>query len=1252
MMPAYAIKYILKTGDVQYSDGNEYFSLSEGVKEKGFDWDADHIGGKIDQLIDSNTRVVIDTAKGLGKVAAYDWRQDATYINTIPNGSEWGNSYTIEHTPDIGATGGHELAIIMNSSNDDDILLKNDHIGLFHFKARAVYTTDESGSASFQLALQRRAQGDNAILTYSTALSTQLSIPLESGTSTQEWKDYYFVADAGSTELLAGSWIKFVPVGKAAKFEVTDIQLYDFGLRKDCQDKIELMKPKPGYKGIEEDHVWRQEAWNRIEKYRKEDIEIEVVDGSGQPVKDASVAVKMTENEFMYGAAISESEVVDDYIDLNTVRGQKLDNFMDNDINTGVAADRLKAHGIIMTDAKAGINMINEFISRGKRTRGHAILWDGESLMPFNRTNQMTYQEIYKNYIDYTRAISHTFAGKLDQWDVVNEAYASNDIRTKYNTTRLYTDVFKEVKKIDPFVKIYINETGMEGRPHKGYNDMVPSYLNLVKQMKTEGAPIEGIGIQAHCTNYYYPQGFYHQIDECAQVVDEVAITEYDLYNGDTEFAPNHLEDTFLALFSHPKGSAFIVWNIEDSMHWRWNANAAPFFNRQWEEKPAYYMWKKLTEEVFVTDVVVKTDENGRAKVRAYRGDYDITCSYNGKEKTVRLGNTADGASSVSFVVGNTISGSASNPPRAQREPIKFANMTEAKREIDSIAPPVYKGVILDRNFKGCETTALVINGGDVMADATYLKGLSWGSVNGMGALLAEGDWGASIIRANGNTQTGDIRLKAEGTERYEDTELHHETMFYTLNPEVAGTGKISAGISKGITDDTTLAEIIYDGGSYYINTVDGHKMRLEPDNFYSIDVGICGDTLEYVLTCNNEPAGTYSCTKAGMTAAAKEADSVFYSFDAHCNEGDIFKLHNARMYEYKEGEIIKFSDTDYDAYLLDESMSELVASEIEYVGKEFTEAPKTWKHAGYSANSAGFGTRNYGMYFGSLVHQADGEHSIAKGFEPIKAGDTLELTFDSFIMAPTYWMDVTGRGEISLGSYDESIMLDVMQNRYRQYDDVTARHRELWLLDVNNAGTPALNEHINYNSVFAQDRTDVKLTLSPATGGKTYDAYISVKPRIGEEEIIASYPDVLTNEQIEKIDTLFISSYVANSNSAHIGDMSFGVRNVKLLRRGDSVAADGAVSLKDGEKATLGIMYDNVTQIHNPASVIVAGYKYGKVSYCEVKEYMMESDEGGISFTVDASDENVDYYKVFVIDSSGSIRPYKGSDVINIVKE
>lgn len=1247
MMPAYAIKYLLKTGDVIYNPGKRYFSLTNGVMEPGFDWEADHISKKLDLLVDGDTRIVLNSVTNRDNLSPYDWRVDKTTITRSLDASEWGDVYTVENQD----SGENEVAINIRRSIDGETIFANDHIGLFHFKARPVYTNDESGTASFNIALQRRSAGHDGILLYSTSLSQQVSLPYEIGVDEQEWKDYYFVADSGSSEMLDGSWIQIVPLGKPAKFEICDIQLWDFGLRADCAEKIALMQPNPGYKGIEDDHVWRQEAWNRIEKYRKEDISIEVTDADGNPVSGATVDVNMTDNEFMFGAAISENEVLDKYIDKATLRGQTLDSFMDNDMNVGVAADMLKAYGIRNNDAEVGIDMINEFISRGKRTRGHAIFWDDEGLMPFNRAKQMTYQEIYKQTMDYIRPLVYTFKGSLSQWDVLNEPHDSNYTRKKYNTTRLYTDIFKEVKKIDPEVKLYVNETGMEGRPFKGYSDRVPNFLNIVKQMQDEGAPIDGIGIQAHCVNYCYPQGIYHQIDECSKLVDEVAITEYDFYNGNMEYAPNHLEDTMLALFSHPKGSAFVVWNIEDSMHWRWNANAAPFFRRDWSAKPAYYMWKKMTEEVFATNETVETDAEGKASIRAFRGDYKITCTYNGKSNTVELGNTVEGGSSVRFIVGNSISAVASNPTRESLKTIEFNNMTEAKMELDSLSKPYYKSVILDRNFKGTENTDLVTDGGDIINNTEYQKGETWGSLNGMGELLYDGNWSSTIIHPNATVQTGDIRLRAEGTERYEGTELHHETMVYTLNSKASGEVKISTGLSTSGQSDVKLAEIVYKDGSYSVKAIDGHEIALEPDKLYTIDTAIVGDTVEYSVMLTDEVVAEYSCALSGEVDTA-ELTEVCYLFNANCAEDDIFMLHNARVYEYKDGEFIEISDTDYEAYLLDESMKSFDAGSIKYAGAALSEAPSEWTHIGSTASTVGFGYKSNGRYFGAVAHSPSvGEHSIAKGIGRLNDGESMEITFDAYIGSYDKFMDATGYGGISIGSHDKSVMLDIARLRYRQHDDENGRAYELWLINPDGSTTPAAKEIIDYESVFARDKTDVKFTLIPSEDGQSYDAQISIKPRTGSEEIIATSPSVFTAEQVKKIDTVFLSSYIDEDETIYENQMMFGIKDLCVYKYGNTMYHNGEASLADGESASLGIMYNNATGVYKPAMVVIAGYKDDVMTYCEVKDGMINPGEGGFGFNLEASAEVADYYKVFLMEGNGTIRPYKAEDLINISK-
>ena len=49
MMPAYAIKYLLKTDDIEYTSGNTYFGTGEGVKAKNEEWYYD-IADVVDRL--------------------------------------------------------------------------------------------------------------------------------------------------------------------------------------------------------------------------------------------------------------------------------------------------------------------------------------------------------------------------------------------------------------------------------------------------------------------------------------------------------------------------------------------------------------------------------------------------------------------------------------------------------------------------------------------------------------------------------------------------------------------------------------------------------------------------------------------------------------------------------------------------------------------------------------------------------------------------------------------------------------------------------------------------------------------------------------------------------------------------------------------------------------------------------------------------------------------------------------------------
>ncbi len=119
--------------------------------------------------------------------------------------------------------------------------------------------------------------------------------------------------------------------------------------------------------------------------------------------------------------------------------------------------------------------------------------------------------------------------------------------------------------------------------------------------------------------------------------------------------------------------------------------------------------------------------------------------------------------------------------------------------------------------------------------------------------------------------------------------------------------------------------------------------------------------------------------------------------------------------------------------------------------------------------------------------------------------------------------------------------------------------------------------------------------------------------------------------------------------SSKYAGQMMFGVKDIKLRRYGSTMYHDVEASLLNGEKAVMGIMYNNITSAFKPATLIIAGFRDEIMSYCEVKEYTIYPGNNGFKFDIEASADVADYYKIFLLDGVENIKPLKDEDKINI---
>lgn len=494
-------------------------------------------------------------------------------------------------------------------------------VGLMTFWARATKITDESGMAGFRPCYEQ-------LDTWNKAQEKEVKIG-------PEWKKYYLPMYSGIHTLKSGASHLTYSVGyKPQIIQIAEMQMYNYGTTVD----IEMLEPgrtSADYKGMEEDHLWRKEAWRRIDKYRKDDMVIRVRDKEGNPVEGATVTADMTEQEFLMGVAPCARELVG--IDPDNSRVDKLRMDTYKLFNTGVSGNEMKDEGHT-TLYRDGAHMINDLLDLGMRARGHALSWD-EMKIKSMATMEKGYYDI--NEYEYNRATllrevaaeAWMFRNTVVEWDGLNEPHDSNKFRTAHGM-EVFADVFKIAKAVDPKAKLIVNETGMEGRNSRDNATRATGFIRLPDDIKLNyRGPIDGVGIQGHCTNYLYPMGFWWDIEILTQAgYDSVTITEYDFINQNSEGDARHLYDTFLACFSHPKCGGFVIWGIEDSMHWRYDA---PFFDRQWNAKPELAVWKDMVENVYATHETVVTDTDGNATIRGFRGKYKITVDVNGVKKMV-----------------------------------------------------------------------------------------------------------------------------------------------------------------------------------------------------------------------------------------------------------------------------------------------------------------------------------------------------------------------------------------------------------------------------------------------------------------------------------------------------------------------------------------------------------------------------------------------------------------------------------------
>jgi endo-1,4-beta-xylanase len=155
-------------------------------------------------------------------------------------------------------------------------------------------------------------------------------------------------------------------------------------------------------------------------------------------------------------------------------------------------------------DFRQGDEVVRFAQAHQMKVRGHCLVW-GRYNPDWLTQGHFTTQELSRLLREHILRVMKHYKGRVFAWDVVNEALDENgNVRDSlwYNqpgigSTGTGTDyieqVFRWAHKADPRALLFYNEAEGEGRNRKS-----DAIYAMVKDFKSRGVPIDGVGLQLH----------------------------------------------------------------------------------------------------------------------------------------------------------------------------------------------------------------------------------------------------------------------------------------------------------------------------------------------------------------------------------------------------------------------------------------------------------------------------------------------------------------------------------------------------------------------------------------------------------------------------------------------------------------------------------------------------------------------------------------------------------------------------------
>jgi endo-1,4-beta-xylanase len=326
------------------------------------------------------------------------------------------------------------------------------------------------------------------------------------------------------------------------------------------------------------------------------------------------------QKDFLLGTALGTSHIEQ--------RNETADQLIKREFNAITPENTMKSGVIHPEWSQYNFGLADKFVEYGQKNNmyivGHTLVWHSQLPRFMNKINNPDSVRMFM--IEHINTVASRYAGKINSWDVVNEALNEDGtLRKSVFLNKLGEGYLKEAfdlaAKADPKAALYYNDYNIE-QPAKR-----KGAIDLIKKLQTSGTKIDGVGIQGHWSiNTLDLKVIEEAIVAFSQLGIKVAITELDLtvlpnpwdlkgadinqnFDGSPKMNPytaglpdsvqvtlaQKYKDLFKLFLKHKdKISRVTFWGVNDGHSWlngfpiRGRTNYPLLFDRELKPKLAY----------------------------------------------------------------------------------------------------------------------------------------------------------------------------------------------------------------------------------------------------------------------------------------------------------------------------------------------------------------------------------------------------------------------------------------------------------------------------------------------------------------------------------------------------------------------------------------------------------------------------------------------------------------------------------------